>query len=1092
MTVPKALDDLRDRTDLDLDEFLRTAGLGSTLDDLAAAWKAVRAPVEEVEIDEEAATVRLVIRPALAPDLTELATYLPGVDVVGAFPTDGFPSFETGLVLRLIETTIRYREPVLLQLRLVVAPADTSAWTTLDDLIGVTGLEADLSADLRGPDPALAVTVTGQADVAGGSLGASIDLPSRSFEIMLADGETMAIDELAAALLDLRAPLPNLDCDTLTITGVPDDGDYQIVAGLRTDWAIVENPALVVSQVSLDLSVEDARGPNRSTAADFRGVVQLGTSLEFEVTAEQTEDGWRFVGSLARPLTLSGVLDDVQTAFVLTDAALAPAREMLRAEVTELRLTVNAPTGDVELLVGTAMEIEGETVDVDLVIALTHGADGGYTAQLGGTLTVGEQEQVLEFGLARSEAPGPPPVTTTELEAVYRNPDLNLVETIAELSGASVDEGMDLASVELRHFGVGYRREQQGQTHPTTIVTLDADLRWAPEIVWPAVTSLIGPIEPTVDALIHLSREVSATPSARTPALTGSIWGQFNPGIEFLDAVALRLGYLLGDPTGFAIELQIGDAIFRAFRPADGGPSDGSSLTFRVAGGSLTIGDIVSYVASLLDPAIDELTFDAPWDGLTGFDLADLLDNIELTIGWGTGGTSPRSVRFSLPNLELGGPSFGLPDGLLDIDTIDIGFGTSWVEGAWKRATSMRFTGTILGKTVTPSWDPVNEAPPELPGQAPLIDLRYLAIGQHVQIQGVAEADSIAEVMGLLGGAADARRSAIAAGRPEPSDPLTAFGSESGVAFSPESQWLIALDIGLLRFIQMTVVFNDPVVYGLRLELDGEQAKNFAGLQFEILYQRINDTVGRYHTELVLPDIMRHLQLGAVSVTLPIIVVDIYTNGDFKIDLGFPWDFDFSRSAAAEVFPFVGAAGLYLAKLSALTATDSSVPTTDKGSFDPIYEFGLGIRIGLGKSFRSGPLKAEVSIAVEGIVEGVVSWFEPDQLEAGGSAVVPAGGGEVEKELFYKVAGAVSIVGRVYGEVDFAVIKVRVEVVARATIAFAVERFQPILVALTAEVSVEASVEVLFITVDFSFELTIEQRFTIDSPEPGPAPWLQA
>ena len=84
------------------------------------------------------------------------------------------------------------------------------------------------------------------------------------------------------------------------------------------------------------------------------------------------------------------------------------------------------------------------------------------------------------------------------------------------------------------------------------------------------------------------------------------------------------------------------------------------------------------------------------------------------------------------------------------------------------------------------------------------------------------------------------------------------------------------------------------------------------------------------------------------------------------------------------------------------------------------------------------------------------------------------------------------IVGRVYGEVDFVVIKVRVEVVARATIAFAVERFQPILVALTAEVSVEASVEVLFITVDFSFELTIEQRFTIDSPEPGPAPWLQA
>src|SRR5207253_11453151 len=46
------------------------------------------------------------------------------------------------------------------------------------------------------------------------------------------------------------------------------------------------------------------------------------------------------------------------------------------------------------------------------------------------------------------------------------------------------------------------------------------------------------------------------------------------------------------------------------------------------------------------------------------------------------------------------------------------------------------------------------------------------------------------------------------------------------------------------------------------------------------LYRRISDTIGVYHIELVLPDVMRQLEFGEVSVTLPVIVVDIYTNGD--------------------------------------------------------------------------------------------------------------------------------------------------------------------------------------------------------------------
>ena len=53
------------------------------------------------------------------------------------------------------------------------------------------------------------------------------------------------------------------------------------------------------------------------------------------------------------------------------------------------------------------------------------------------------------------------------------------------------------------------------------------------------------------------------------------------------------------------------------------------------------------------------------------------------------------------------------------------------------------------------------------------------------------------------------------------------------------------------------------------------------------------------------------------SITLPRFRIEIYTNGDFQADLGFPWKEDFSLSFAIELqagpFPVMGSAGFYLA-----------------------------------------------------------------------------------------------------------------------------------------------------------------------------------
>jgi hypothetical protein len=205
------------------------------------------------------------------------------------------------------------------------------------------------------------------------------------------------------------------------------------------------------------------------------------------------------------------------------------------------------------------------------------------------------------------------------------------------------------------------------------------------------------------------------------------------------------------------------------------------------------------------------------------------------------------------------------------------------------------------------------------------------------------------------------------------------------------------------------------------------------------------------------------------------VAIDIYTNGDFSVDFGFPWKGDFSRSFAIQAGPFTGAGGFYFSKLSAETAT--SVPAITNGKFDPVYEFGLGLRMGLGRSFNKGVLRAELSIQVHGILQGVVARFNPSDPTR-------------LSDDYYIIQGGVGIVGRIYGSVDFEIIRIDVEVIARATVIFIVEAYQPALLMLEASVSVRASIKVVFVTVHFSFNLTVREEFTLGAA--SPTPWRLA
>jgi hypothetical protein len=394
---------------------------------------------------------------------------------------------------------------------------------------------------------------------------------------------------------------------------------------------------------------------------------------------------------------------------------------------------------------------------------------------------------------------------------------------------------------------------------------------------------------------------------------------------------------------------------------------------------------------------------------------------------------------------------------------------------------------TAFGDTGTLGpWDAsAPGAAPAPPGTGnEYLDLRLLALGQHVDLGDLYTAPTVQAAIQVMAEQL----------------PDTEPGQIPAVAFSAAAAWIVGADLGILRFdengqsgylLTVQTVFNDPVLYALRLALAGPAAKAFSGLDFQIMYRQVSDTVGVYQAELVLPDQMRRLSIGAYTVTLPTAAVAVYTNGDFQVDVGFPWNGDFGRSFTIEGvivpgIPVTGAAGFYFGRLS--SETTNRVPQAVNGTFSPVLVFGFGLTFGFGKSVQYGPLKAGFSVTASGIVEGVLAAFNPYAPTARGD---PA---QVQDGYYFWLRGAVGISGRLYGSVDFAVVKADVDLSFSLQLQLTYESYVSMSITVIVSVDVSASISIdlgfFSIRLSFSFSMRIRETFTIANG--GTPPWITA
>ncbi len=489
-----------------------------------------------------------------------------------------------------------------------------------------------------------------------------------------------------------------------------------------------------------------------------------------------------------------------------------------------------------------------------------------------------------------------------------------------------------------------------------------------------------------------------------------------------------------------------------------------------------------SLITSVMSNIIPGFTLDPPWNLLNDINLDGF--SIECIQYIKESDQSKDSLTISMPiNLNLG---------FIDIKTIELKRTGSGTTGA----TTLTFTGTFLGFPMTTdssnesakqlaSGSPVDDMP-AVPGLGDgIFDLQYFGLGQHVALYPYQNLDSVTAAVDALKTVFQPVPATVPGELPLipiPPKP-NSEPTESMLIFDGNSNWLIGLQCVIMETVSLGVVFNDPNLYGLSISLAGESAGIFDGLKFEILYKKVNDSIGMYQIDLQLPTAMRTLELGAVSITLPSVSIQIYTNGNFMIDFGFPWANDFSRSFTIQAFPFIGSGGFYFGVLDG--ATSSNVPTSEVGSFSPVIELGLGLSLGVGKNVDEGIMSAGLSLMAVGVFEGVLARFNVNDTD------LYYGNGD----YYFKATGTFGLVGRIYGSVNFAIISASFDIVAYAYVTITIESYNLIDISFTAGVSISLKVTVnlgLFkIHITLKFSATVSASFTIGTNNLSKAPWNQ-
>jgi len=478
------------------------------------------------------------------------------------------------------------------------------------------------------------------------------------------------------------------------------------------------------------------------------------------------------------------------------------------------------------------------------------------------------------------------------------------------------------------------------------------------------------------------------------------------------------------------------------------GKQDKKYLTMNLV--NVTLGDIVDFLVKTVDKNYTS-TLPAPLDALYKIDLSKLV--LTYTIEGDAKGT--LELKYTL-NLDLivakitsVGVTYTPAKGTKSADVKMVLEGKSLLEN------SSLCENDVFGKP----WSLINDPPPDLGGKGTSkFSLEYMGLLVHYDSENKEESiidpklDKIDKVLERM------------------KKPLNAYNS--GVNFAFGTHFIIN------GIFDVKVAFVDPRIYGLRITVSDKDTdktnplSSLSGLELELLYKRISDKLGMFRASLILPEKNRTLNLGAVSITAGLMTLEIYTDGGFLIDLGFPHNRDFSRSFVIIVGQYKGRVGLYFGILSGAAVPElpdwNGKAGKGVGSFAPVIKVGLGLTLGIGKEFNFGIVKGGLELSAVGIFEGTLAlWVKKGESKP--------------SAMYYKLSATLGIIGRLYVAVDLKLIVLAANVDISAYAMAVFETDKPIIIDLDLSLSLSGSVKIAFVKIHFKYSFNYHAHFEIGS-----------
>ena len=327
-------------------------------------------------------------------------------------------------------------------------------------------------------------------------------------------------------------------------------------------------------------------------------------------------------------------------------------------------------------------------------------------------------------------------------------------------------------------------------------------------------------------------------------------------------------------------------------------------------------------------------------------------------------------------------------------------------------------------------------------------------------------------------------------------DDIANFSTDFPVSYDPAAGVTVAVDLHFSP-VGFQFVFSDPYVYGARLTVaaaedsaaamtagsqdgarlpalararddgkgngNGKEKKgilnSLRGFVLEIAYRKISDNLGAWSGTFTYS---KPIGTDDYAIFLPTVGLIVYTNNDFRIDIGWPFTPDnsgfaqpFAVQFAIEGVPVRASGGLYLAKLRSADA-----PFVLGSNFAVIWRFGLGISFGINKYIEKGPMWLNAGLIAFVTFEGFLASTHGTLDEAG-----------VEYKWF---AGQLGIEAYFNGGVDLKIISANISISATLVLQVAYETSHTTIVRFAFQVSVYVEFRIVFVKISFSFDADID------------------